>query len=146
MSSISEVPFHPGHIMLLGLSPEDMRWIKNPMDTFAKQAASGVSTTILIDGRVAFCGGVTKVWPGVGEAWLMSSDLARRNPLLLTKTARRFIASAMDALALHRVQCFVDTSDQRAVRWPPALGFQHEGTLRRYGFDGSDHEAFSIVR
>jgi hypothetical protein len=144
MSLISEVPFHPGHIMLLGTPQEG--WITDPMQTFGAQARAGLATTLLINGRVACCGGVARLWPGLGEAWMLPAELARTEPLALTRRAKRFIASSMDALTLHRVQCFCKTLDHRAVRWAPALGFQREGTLRRYGADGDDYEVFAIVR
>jgi hypothetical protein len=144
MSLISEVPFHHGHIMLLG-QPQD-GWITDPVRTFGAQARAGLAITLLIDGRVACCGGIARLWPGLGEAWMLPAELARSKPLALTRTAHRFIDRAMIALSLHRVQCFCQTLDNRAVRWAPALGFQREGTLRRYGTDGTDYEVFSIVR
>ena len=130
--------------MLLGRPQEG--WITDPMQTFGAQAKAGLAVTMLIDGRVACCGGVARLWPGLGEGWMLPAEIARTEPLALTRRAKRFIDHAMIALSLHRVQCFCKTLDQRAVRWAPALGFQREGTLRRYGADGSDHEVFAIVR
>lgn len=145
-STIEVVRYQNGHSLLLDMSESDAGWLKSPAVQFDAQAAAGHAVTMLIGYRVACIGGVARLWDGLGEVWMVPSPLAREYPLALTKAAWRTIDYAMTALELRRAQCFCKTSDSRAIRWAQALGFKREGTLRKYGADGSDYEVMAIVR
>ena len=144
-STFDLVPFHKAHIHLIDRSGTDCAWLSNPAQVFDAQARAGLAYTLLIDGRVAACGGITQLWPGLGEAWSVISPIAKHHPMPLTRLVKRQIDSVALALALHRVQCVCKTADQRATRWAECLGFVREGTLRAYGQDGSDHDIFARV-
>jgi hypothetical protein len=145
-STIEIIQFQPGHVHLLDRSDSDCAWLGDPASVFSAQAAAGSAWTLLIDKRVAVVGGVARLWPGLGEGWLLASPMARTKPVALTKGAMRGIAFTMQSLQLNRVQAHVKTSDIRAMKWAVALGFVREGTLRKYSPDGADYDVFAIVR
>jgi hypothetical protein len=140
------IPYEPAHGRLIDRGDSDVAWLGNPGMQFDAQAAAGTAVTLLINGRIAAIGGVARLWPGLGEVWMVPTKLARTAPLALTRTAREVIAYSLQSLSLRRAQCFCKTTDKRAVRWAEALGFTREATLRRYGADGADYELLAIVR
>jgi hypothetical protein len=145
MSSTFElIEFKPEHLVLLDL--KEYSWVQNPAKRFQDQASAGQAYTALVHGRVCGVGGIAQVWHGVGEAWTVLHKMAKNNPFGLTREVKRKHASIMDALKLHRVQCFCKTSDTMAGRWAEVVGFTYEATLPQYGFDRSDYDIYSIVR
>lgn len=145
-STIEIVPFIKGHLLLLDVSGSDISWMPNPAEQLARQADAGFAYTMLVDKRVAAVGGVARIWPGLAEGWVVASPLARTSPVALTKAAIRGIAYTMQSLHLHRLQAHVKTSDKRAVRWAEFLGFKREGTLAKFGADGSDYDVYAMTR
>jgi hypothetical protein len=145
-STFRILPYSPAHGRLIDRGDSDVLWIGNPGMQFDAQAAAGTAVTMLIDGRIAAIGGVARLWPGLGEVWMVPTKLARTLPLALTRTAMEVIEYSVQSLELRRAQCFCKTADKRAVRWAETLGFAREATLRRYGADGADYELLAIVR
>jgi hypothetical protein len=145
-STIEFIPYQPGHGCLIDRSDSDGAWLANPGFQFDAQAASGTAITMLADRRVVCIGGVARLWPGLGEVWMVPTRAARKKPLALTHAAIETIEYSLQSLRLNRVQCFCKTEDERAKRWAVALGFSREATLRKYGAEGSDYDIFSIVR
>tara|TARA_Y100000310_G_scaffold342008_1_gene443311 strand:- start:1180 stop:1599 length:420 start_codon:yes stop_codon:yes gene_type:complete len=89
------------------------------------------------------CGGVARICPGVGEAWLVASGLVHRNKLYFHRFCRAQLITACTALYLHRVQAVVQVKHRFGHRWIKSLGFQAEGVLRRYALDGGDSIIYS---
>lgn len=96
-------------------------------------------------GDVIGSGGIIMLWPGVGEAWLMASQLAGFMTVPAFIFMRKTFRSLMDTLGLRRVQAVVHNTPQ-ACRLAALLGFAYEGTLRNYALDGSTCVMMSIIR
>jgi len=85
------------------------------------------------------CGGIVIVWSGVGIAWTVISDAARKHGLLLTKAARRILDDVVRSHALRRIDAMVVDGDERNARWIQVLGFSPEnGRANRYMPNGDD--------
>ena len=79
-------------------------------------------------------GGVKRVWPGVGEAWIVTSDLVEKYPLLYTRHVKRLMMKAVEELRLHRLQATVWEGHPRSVGWlRRCMGMHIEGYLEGYG-------------
>ena len=70
------VPFEPKHwdmIEFRDFEKESMGKVLNEIRL--RVDASGPAYTGLVDGKVAGFAGVILMWPGVGEGWILGSDL-----------------------------------------------------------------------
>lgn len=135
------VPFHPGHVSAMQIDDvhirETARHIKLA-ELLEMQAASGHAITALLNGRPVACFGATKLWNGVEEMWSLIENRARKYPKTLTKIAMAYCDFRAISGNLHRLQINVRCADRRAFRWAIAIGFELEGTMRKYGPDQSD--------
>lgn len=111
---------------------------------FVKQYAGqlerpGWSFTVLDHGYLIACVGITEMWTGVGEAWLIGS--ARLN-----QKARSFIRLAKSGIyektarehGLRRVQAACRADWPQALRFAKFMGFEEEGLMKSYGHKGED--------
>lgn len=87
--------------------------------------SSVVALTFSLDGQpIAFAGIVDETkrteGPRTGCVWLLTTEAARRRPLVVHRMAERFLsACGWDVLHNH-----VDATYTRALRWLSALGFR----------------------
>lgn len=102
------------------------------------QSQSGPCITAFVNSVPVAVFGCVIIWSGVGEAWSLFSEEARRYPIAMTKGAKAFFDSCTISYRLHRMQITVKTSDKRAVAWAKALGFESEGTMIKYSADQED--------
>jgi len=141
-SSVSLIKFHWAHVHLMNLREFERKyfeWFPNYEDMLRTYASCETSATALYDGDVACCFGAVPIWKGVAEAWILTSYIVERNPISLTRGALRYFDNIATDMQLHRLQIVVDGSNLLALRWAKALKFEHEGLLKSYGPDGSDH-------
>lgn len=103
---------------------------------------SGPSATVLVDGKVAACGGIHKFWPGTGEGW-MSVSAEHVSPSLL-RAVRKCFDSWMQEF--NRVQAITVTGWAEGERTMKFLGFEFEVVLRKMGPNGIDKSLYSRVR
>ena len=139
------VPFKPEHLLAIehrwpeiGISPELML-------TTGKYYGTGFARTGLINGRPIVCGGMMKLWPGVGEAWVIGSDELKQNALPFHRAILKY-REVVFAMGLHRLQCacHVDFTDSRA--WLERLGFVDEGVMKAFTSDREDYVRYALVR
>ena len=101
---------------------------------------------ILDDGAVLGAGGIAVAYRGVGDAWLVTSQLARTQPMLYARTIRRILAVLTETLEIRRLQAVVDARLQVNIQFLEWLGFTQEGLMRAAGFQGQDLFLYSRVR
>lgn len=92
----------------------------------------GPAYTGFVEDRVLVCTGIMRLWPGVGEAWMVPSSEISQYPLLVMKNLRRIMESLIEALNLERVQANVRVDFPAGRRWVEHLGFKAEGEMRRF--------------
>ena len=144
--SVSIVPFHWGHAYTADLRPFDQAYftdIPNYREILKMYAASGNACTALLDGKVACCFGFQLLWPGVAEAWMLTSNQINTKAVSLTRSAGRYFDHIATKQVLKRLQITVNAQHDLAMRWAVALRFTQEGIMRNYGADGSDHVMFA---
>ncbi len=104
-------------------------------------------------GWVAYAGdepvaviGISNMWPGVANVWMMATD---RWPLIafgLTRWAKRAILSVIRSADLHRVQCWSMSGHHVAHRWLRALGAKEECMAPGFGRLGETFHLFAWVK
>ena len=102
------------------------------------QSRSGPAVTAFVDNVPVAVFGCVILWNGVGEAWSVFSEKARRYPIAMTKGAFAFFDIVEILFSLHRLQITVKSDDERAVAWAHYLGFEPEGLMTEYSADKED--------
>ena len=102
------------------------------------QSRSGPAITAFVGNIPVAVFGCVILWNGVGEAWSVFSEKARRYPVAMTKGAIAFFDIVEILFVLHRLQITVKCSDSRAVSWAKYLKFEPEGIMKGYSADKDD--------
>lgn len=97
--------------------------------------------TALWNGEIVGVGGVTILWEGVGDFWIILSKNAERDGvhgiIALSAISQR-VDKIIKKYKLHRAQAAIRTNFPRAIKMIEYLGFEREGLLRGYCPDGGD--------
>lgn len=140
------VEYARAHTLLLNhdyFQQRIMRHIPDYLDRLDMQKEMGVALTLLYEGRVVACFGIAQILGGVGEAW-MTRDADFRNYIRgVVPLAKRFFVIAPPVMQLKRVQMIIDSRNFKGIRFAEWLQFEHEGTLRSFGF--GDHEMMARI-
>ncbi len=112
-------------------------------DRLRSYEMTGNAYTAMVGKKIACCFGYVDLWPGVAEAWMMTTDHVNTKPVSLTRAASRYFDHIATRSALHRIQITVNGRHDIALRWASALKFTQEGVLRQYGHDRTDYIIFA---
>jgi hypothetical protein len=102
------------------------------------QSAAGPCITALLHNEPVAIFGCGLLWSGVGEAWAVFDEKARRYPIAMTKGAIVFFDICEILFDLHRIQITVVSKNERALAWAIYLGFKPEGLMKQYSVDKED--------
>ena len=145
---IQIVPFHWTHPYAADLREHDKKafeHIPNYQEMLKAFQAEGDAITALWRGRIVACLGCNVMWPGVAEAWMITSIEFPNISTTATRAAIRYFDKVAIKYQLKRLQITVDTENELAVRWAKVLKFTPEGLLRKYGPGNSDHMMFARI-
>jgi hypothetical protein len=107
---------------------------------------NGPCYTVMTDkDEIIACGGVVLLWPGVAEAWALTSDLVAQYALAFHRISKVTVSSAIQFWKLHRVQAVVHSRHEVSQRWVKRLGFKREAILTRYGADQSQYIMYALL-
>lgn len=129
MANLRVVPYEPAHYEALAVS---MPWLEARRAEELGRAPS-VAFSGLVDGRLMACAGIAFQWAGLGSAWVAMLPEMRQYPVTLTRRVVRYLAHAVRALDLHRVEADVLADNEADRRWVTWMGFQEEGRMSRRG-------------
>lgn len=135
---VNVIPCTPEHIRQIDVAlTSTERRIREENAENGRQWLSQCARTLVDDDRVLACFGVSILWPGVGHAWAMISEEARKYPLALTRSIFREMQRFEAEHRLRRLEAAVKIESIRGRRWLEILGFGLErGLVRNYGMDG----------
>jgi RimJ/RimL family protein N-acetyltransferase len=85
------------------------------------------------------------MWPGVSEAWMITSIEFPNISVTVTRAAIRYFDKVAIEHQLKRLQITVDVENELAMRWAKVLKFTPEGVMRKYGAGGIDHMMFARI-
>ncbi|ANS03923.1 putative acetyltransferase [uncultured Mediterranean phage uvDeep-CGR2-AD3-C191] len=106
---------------------------------------SEIAYTARVAEGILFCAGVTELWPGVGQGWVLPSRLVKKYPKLFHHRLKRVLLPIFRSKGFHRVQttCAVDAT---RIQWLERIGFEREGLMRGYGPGKEDMLMFAWLR
>jgi len=139
--------FQPSDAFAIELRPQDSeRAVVRDSREWKDIVDKSVAYTLLYDDEILCCGGVCFYRKRFGEAWILCSRKAEEHPIATFRTARRVIDDIMKLYDMYRVQATVQCDWFEAQRFIKLLGFKWEGTLWRYGPDGSNYQMYSRIK
>lgn len=138
------VPFVPAHLIGFELQ-EAQSWLQPHLNTSEyvnSLTAFGDAFTLIASGNVAGCGGMINLSPTRGHLWALVDKNAGKSLLGATRLVREFL----EKQSKMRIEIAVKTSFQAGHRWAAMLGFEREGTLRKWGDDGNDYDSYARIK
>jgi hypothetical protein len=141
---------------------EDMLWIvgdgikegdigmvfgdQNINELSAQTEEHGLSVTGLVDGIIVGCGGIRKMWNGVGEVWLMLSPEVHRFPMRTGEVILKGLKQLIDDNDFVRLQGWCRTDFPQAHTLFRHLGFTPEGIAKKYTPDQIDCILYARIK
>jgi hypothetical protein len=116
----------------------------NP-ELIAKKFTRGIAYTIEAPEGLVASGGVIPLWKGVGEAWVVTSDLVEKYPIFFAKTVWRKLHEILDVNGIERVQTTIHRDHMVSQRWAERMGFENEGLMRRF-LGGEDYYRYALIK
>jgi hypothetical protein len=114
-------------------------------ELIAKRFTRGPAYTIVASEGLVASGGILPLWKGVGEAWVVTSELVDTYPLLFAKTVWRKLYEIINGNGIERVQTTIHKDFIVSQKWAERMGFKNEGLMRKY-LGGEDYYRYALVR
>lgn len=111
----------------------------------AKRFTTGIGYTIEAPEGLVASGGIIPLWKGVGEAWVVTSDLVAIYPVFFAKTTWRKLYEMINSNGIERVQTTIHKDHFVSQRWAERMGFQNEGLMRKY-LGGEDYYRYALIK
>ena len=104
-----------------------------------------MSMTGLVDGNIVACGGIRKLWDGVGEVWLMLSPQVNAFKIRTAECILNGMRALIEDNDFFRLQgwCRVDFTEAHTLF--RHLGFKAEGIAKKYTPDGVDCILYGLI-
>jgi hypothetical protein len=106
----------------------------------------GHGYSLMKNGHLIASAGVYPVWEGLGEAWVVPSDLIYRYKIELVKQINHYFRELLEKHNYRRVQATVRADFETGHRFIEFFGFKRESLLKSYGPDGADHVQYALLR
>lgn len=102
--------------------------------------------TGLVDGKIIGVYGVTVLWEGVGELWLILTKDVLNFKVETYKRLKQCVEELIGNCNLRRTQAVVRTDFPQAIKMMEHLGFEREGLLIDYCPDKCDVYMYAKIR
>lgn len=134
------ISFRPEHAAQIHLQ-SGQAYMKELIDDEYCQSLldAGPAYTLIDDGKILACGGISLIWEGRGLMWSLISD-SLRGPQFIRM--HRIVLRFLEMHELRRIEITVDHHWPRAHRWAKLLGFKHEAYLPKYAPNGLDADQY----
>ena len=82
--------------------------------------------------------GCVPLWAGVAELWMITDVNLGSSARTFHRVTKEMFDIYMSELSLVRIQIWVHSQNERAIKWAKSLYFEEEGIARKFGPDGAD--------
>lgn len=97
------------------------------------------------DGKILGCGGIKKLWNGVGEAWALFSDEIESYGRDCYEYVATYGSSLIREMHLHRIQATINANNDLSIKFAEGIGLTRECLMKGYGWNGDDYYLYSIL-
>jgi len=111
----------------------------------AKRFANGIAYTMEAPEGLVASGGVIPLWKGVGEAWVVTSELVKTYPIMFAKTTWRKLYEIINSNGIERVQTTIHKNHITSQRWAERMGFENEGLMKKF-LGGEDYYRYALIK
>jgi RimJ/RimL family protein N-acetyltransferase len=101
--------------------------------------------TGLINDKVIAAAGMKRIWGNVAEGWFIAKNDVWNYPITIAKAVKQNIDYLATSNNIKRLQTAVRADFGIGIRFAKWLGFNNEGLMKSYGFDGADHYRFARI-
>ena len=112
--------------------------IPNFIGVLSGYAQIGYAHMGISHGRPVCMFGCVPLWPGVAELWMITDVNLGSSARTFHRVTKEMFDIYMSELSLVRLQIWVHSQNERALKWAKALYFEEEGIARQFGPDGAD--------
>ena len=97
------------------------------------------------DGDVICIAGINHLRIGVGEVWIIRSELINKYKLEFYKTIKGLVDYIFKFMGLHRIELAILSSWHGGAKWAHSLGFKFESVARAYDYQFNDHDIYTRI-
>ena len=99
----------------------------------------GLSFTLWADNNIVLCGGITPMWDGVAEGWVIASKRIYDHKIKSVSSIKKRLDLLCTNNNIWRVQTSVKEDFKVGVRFAEWLGLKKEGLMLKYGPDKTNY-------
>lgn len=135
------IPAHPGMMLALDVQPfQQITGTELTPAALERLLALGSGYAVVEGPRVLAIGGAYEMWRDRAVAWALLSG--RIGPVM--PVVHRAVKRWFGVAPWGRIEAHVDPEHAAAVRWMGMLGFEREGSMRRF-YAGRDFDLYARV-
>lgn len=135
------IPFRAEHLLdLRVLSAEEIEL------AVMEERRKLIAFTVMVNGQVIGCAGVSRAYGGVYAAWAFFSDEIRSYPKWLHQTVLAYLTAVRRMERVSRLEALVLSESCRNCRWIERLGFRFESVALKAGINGEDCRRYYWVK
>lgn len=145
------VPFERSHFTKLRVRPLE-NLIKDSIQLTETEWAQTIKDdaveayTVFLDDELFFIGGLSVLWAGVGEVWVVGTPIINNNKKSFFKLIKYYLNYFIKKYELKRCQAQVQEWDgmEPYLRFAKRIGFKFEGRLHNYCGGSINNLMFAI--
>ena len=99
----------------------------------------GLSFTLLADNNIVLCGGITPMWDGVAEGWVIASKRIYDHKIKSVSAIKKRLDLLCTNNKIWRLQTAVKADFKIGIRFAEFLEYKKEGLMVGYGPDKTDY-------
>ena len=130
---------HTDEILTFGMNDKLLENDANCEEGRIDYGIPGLSFTLLADNNIVLCGGITPLWDGVAEGWIIASKRIYEHKIKSVSAIKKRLDLLCINNKIWRVQTSVKEDFKVGVRFAEWLGLEKEGLMRMYGPDKTNY-------
>ena len=130
---------HTDEILTFGMNDKLLENDANCEEGRIDYGIPGLSFTLLADNNIVLCGGITPLWDGVAEGWVIASKRIYDHKIKSVSAIKKRLDLLCINNKIWRVQTSVKEDFKVGVRFAEWLGLEKEGLMRMYGPDKTNY-------
>ncbi len=138
-------PFTPEHLDHLDIRSFEAKELEFAEDIRRSIVVLPDCFTGIEAGQVVAIAGIYVIWPGVADAFVISTPLVEKYPKAFHRAILRGLLHLCQKRHIRRLQTAVHVDHKVSRKWIKRLGFRPEGLMRAYGPDGSDYIRYARI-